>query len=81
MNKKIEDELEDELQPEYDFSRMAGGVRGKYVERYQAGTNLILLDPDVARAFPTEADVNNALRLLMQVAERKKNSERPNFER
>ena len=74
MNKKIEDGLEDELQPEYDFSRMEGGVRGKYVDRYQAGTNLILLDPDVAKAFPTEADVNNALRLLMQVAERKKNS-------
>ena len=73
MNEKIEDGLEDELQPEYDFSQMKGGVRGKYVDRYQAGTNLILLDPDVAKAFPTEADVNNALRLLMQVAERKQN--------
>lgn len=72
MNNKIGNDIEDELQPEYDFSQMEGGVKGKYVERYRAGTNLVLLDPDVAKAFPTEADVNEALRLLMQVAERKK---------
>lgn len=71
MNNKVDDSLDDELLPEYDFSKMQGGVRGKYVERYQAGTNLVLLDPDVAKAFPTEADVNKALRLLMQVADRK----------
>ena len=70
MNNKVDDSLDDELLPEYDFSKMQGGVRGKYVERYQAGTNLVLLDPDVAKAFPTEADVNKALRLLMQVADR-----------
>lgn len=79
MNKETEsglkeDGLEDELRPEYDFSQMQGGVKGKYVERYRAGTNLVLLAPDVAKAFPTEADVNEALRLLMQVAERKKNN-------
>ncbi len=68
--KKDVDELEDELRPEYDFSKMAGGVRGKYVERYRAGTNLVLLDPDVAQAFPTDASVNEALRLLMQIAQR-----------
>jgi len=65
-------ELEDELRPEYDFSKMKGGVRGKYVERYQAGTNLVLLDPDVAQAFPTSDSVNDALRLLMQIAQRQK---------
>ena len=65
-------ELEDELQPEYDFSKMKGGVRGKYVERYQAGTNLVLLDPDVAQAFPTSDSINDALRLLMQIAQRQK---------
>ncbi len=64
------DELEDELRPEYDFSKMAGGVRGKYVERYQSGTNLVLLDPDIAKAFPTDASVNEALRLLLQIAQR-----------
>lgn len=68
--KKEFDELEDELCPEYDFSKMAGGVRGKYVERYRAGTNLVLLDPDIARAFPTDASVNEALRLLLQIAQR-----------
>jgi alpha-beta hydrolase superfamily lysophospholipase len=68
--KKDVDELEDELRPEYDFSKMAAGVRGKYIERYRAGTNLVLLDPDIARAFPTDASVNEALRLLLQIAQR-----------
>jgi hypothetical protein len=68
--KKEVDELEDELRSEYDFSKMAGGVRGKYVERYRAGTNLVLLDPDIAKAFPTDASVNEALRLLLQIAQR-----------
>jgi hypothetical protein len=68
--KKEVDELEDELRPEYDFSKMAGGVRGKYVERYRAGTNLVLLDPDIAKAFPTDASVNEALRLLLEIAQR-----------
>ncbi|MCT7968672.1 hypothetical protein NG799_20405 [Laspinema sp. D1] len=60
----------DELSDEYDFSQLSGGVRGKYVERYQQGTNLVLLDSDVARAFPTQESVNEALRLLIQLAER-----------
>jgi len=68
--KKEVDDLEDELRPEYDFSKMVGGVRGKYVERYRAGTNLVLLDPDIAQAFPTDASVNEALRLLLQIAQR-----------
>ena len=67
--KKEVDELEDELRPEYDFSHMVGGVRGKYVERYRAGTNLVLLDPDIAKAFPNDASVNEALRLLLQIAQ------------
>ena len=50
--KKVESEEEDDLRPGYDFSRMKGGVRGKYVERYREVTNLVLLDPDVAAAFP-----------------------------
>lgn len=69
MKKEI-DELEDELRPNYDFSHMEGGVRGKYIERYRAGTNLVLLDPDVAQAFPTDASVNEALRLLIKIAQR-----------
>jgi len=70
---KVESEEDDDLQPEYDFSQMEGGVRGKYVERYRQGTNLVLLDPDVAAAFPDAKAVNDALRLLLQ----EKQSPRP----
>ncbi|MBE9169935.1 hypothetical protein IQ238_21235 [Pleurocapsales cyanobacterium LEGE 06147] len=69
MKKEVENEMEDELRPEYDFAQMKGGVRGKYVERYRTGTNLVLLAPDVARAFPNDEAVNEALRLLIQVAQ------------
>lgn len=62
---KIEVE-EDELRPEYDLSQLKGRVRGKYVERFRAGTNLILLEPDVAAAFPDATTVNEALRLLIK---------------
>jgi hypothetical protein len=72
MKMESNHELEDDLRPEYDFSKMQGGVRGKYVERYKAGTNVVLLDPDVAQAFPTSEAVNEALRLLMQIAQRQK---------
>jgi hypothetical protein len=58
----------DELRREYDLSRLKGGVRGKYVERYRAGTNLVLLSPDVAEYFPDEQSVNTALRTLIHVA-------------
>jgi hypothetical protein len=64
--KNIEDEQDDDLRPEYDFSQMKGGMRGKYVERYRDGTNLVLLDPDVAAAFPDAKAVNDALRLLLK---------------
>lgn len=63
-------EMEDDLRPEYNFAQMEGGVRGKYVERYRAGMNLVLLDPDVAQAFPNDAAVNDALRVLIQIAQR-----------
>ncbi len=54
----------DTMQPHYDFR---GGVRGKYVSRYRAGTNVVVLDPDVAAAFPNAAAVNRALRTLLEV--------------
>ncbi len=70
LMKKVESEMEeDELRPEYDLSQLKGRVRGKYVERYRAGTNLVLLEPDVAAAFPDAKAVNEALRLLIKVAE------------
>lgn len=68
--KEVEVEPEDEMRPEYDFSQLKGRVRGKYVERYREGTNLVLLDPDVAAAFPDAKAVNEALRRLMDVAQR-----------
>ena len=50
------------LRSEYDFASMKNGVRGKYVRRFRAGTNVVLLEPEVAEAFPTEDAVNEALR-------------------
>jgi len=70
MKKEARDELDDELREEYDFSQLEGGVRGKYVDRYRTGTNLVLLDPDVAKAFPDDEAVNEALRLLIKIAQR-----------
>lgn len=64
--KNLESEQDDDLRPEYDFSQMKGGVRGKYVERFREGTNLVLLDLDVAAAFPDAKAVNAALRLLLE---------------
>ena len=58
---------DDEMLPEYDLT---GGVRGKYVERYREGTNVVLLDPDVAANFPTSEAVNEALRRLVEQAGR-----------
>jgi hypothetical protein len=55
------------MRAEYDFS---GGVRGKYVAQYRQGTNVVLLDPEVAEAFPDSKSVNDALRALLAVATR-----------
>lgn len=68
MKKDLKTEMEDELRPEYNLQELLkGGVRGKYAEHYRAGTNLVLLAPDVAEAFPTEEAVNEALRLVLQL--------------
>ena len=58
----------DELRPEYRREDLREGVRGKYLDAYRAGTNLVLLRPEVAAAFPTEQAVNDALSSLIQVA-------------
>lgn len=57
------------MRPEYDFASMKGGVRGKYAKRYRAGTNLVLLDPELAAAFPSDAAVNDALRALLKMTQ------------
>ena len=68
MRKESAKQRRDDLRPEYDLARLEGGVRGKYYKQATAGTNLVLLDPDVARAFPDSSSVNRALRLLHEVA-------------
>ena len=65
MNKPEEQLDDDRMRQEYDFSK---GVRGKYAARYAEGSNVVVLDPDVAAEFPTAAAVNEALR---QAARRK----------
>jgi len=54
--------------PEYDLSKLKGGVRGKYASKFREGTNLILLEPDVAVVFKDNDSVNEALRLLIKIA-------------
>lgn len=63
------EEPDDELRDEYDFTpeQLRGAVRGKYAGRYARGTNLVLLDPDVAEVFPDAEAVNQALRALASV--------------
>ena len=60
--------MKDELRPEYDFASMKGGVRGKYLKRFREGTNIVLLDPEVAEAFPNDEAVNVALRGVLNTA-------------
>jgi hypothetical protein len=76
--KKV-DKSED-LRPEYRREDLGKGVRGKYLASYRSGTNLVLLSPEVAKAFQTEEAVNEALRSLMEIAKRsagtKKNTTR-----
>jgi hypothetical protein len=67
----------DELRPEYDLSSLKGRVRGKYYGRATAGTTLVLLEADVAEAFPTGAAVNRALRALLRTTRRKTSKQSP----
>lgn len=70
---QTKDREPDELRPEYDFT---GGVRGTHHVAYQAGTNIVLLDADVAKAFPDSSSVNRALRLLLELAEKQAQAKR-----
>ena len=66
MKKDKQKTEDDDLLPEYDLSKLKGGVRGKHLARFRAGTNLALLANDVRAAFPTDEAVNRALRAIMQ---------------
>jgi hypothetical protein len=63
--KKVKHE---EMSKEYKREDLGKGIRGKYFEEYKKGTNLVLLSPDVAAAFPDDSSVNDALRSLMKIA-------------
>jgi hypothetical protein len=70
MKSETSPDADDELRPEYDSSDLLkGAVRGKYAERYHASTLTVTLAPDVAKAFSTEQAVNEALRLVMRMAQ------------
>ena len=68
MSKVADQEPDDDLRAEYDFASMGDGVRGKYYERFRADVNLVLLEPDIAKAFPTDRAVNAALRGVMRAS-------------
>ena len=61
-------DIADDLRPEYDLKELLkGSVRGKYAKRYAAGSNVVLAEPDVRRAFRDEKAVNDALRLVIEL--------------
>lgn len=62
-----EKQSDPDLLEKYDFSK---GVRGKYVQRLAAGSNIVVLAPDVAELFPDSESVNEALRALVNIAQR-----------
>lgn len=66
MSPENERGADEEMRPEYD---LRGGVRGKYYKQYMEGTNVVLLDPDVAAVFRDSDSVNQALRVLIKAAE------------
>lgn len=68
MKKASAKRNKDDLRPEYDLSQLRGGVRGKYYREATAGTNLVLIEPELANVFPDTESVNRALRLLADTA-------------
>jgi len=67
MKKEQKSEREPDMLDEYDFN---GGVRGKYAERFARGSNIVVLDPDVAEVFSDSESVNQALRALVEIIRR-----------
>ena len=68
MKKELAAEFDDSLRPEYDLSQLKGGVRGKYYSKAIAASNLVLIEPDLAKLFPDSAAVNRALRVVADAA-------------
>jgi hypothetical protein len=68
MKKASAKGIDDDLRPEYDLSQLKGGVRGNYYHQAIAGTNLVLIERELADVFPDSESVNQALRLLVNTA-------------
>jgi len=68
MKKASAKRVDDDMRPEYDLAQLKGGVRGKYYRQAVAGTNLVLIEPELASVFPDSEAVNHALRLLVDTA-------------
>jgi hypothetical protein len=77
MKKASANRRNDDLRPEYDLTQLGEGVRGKYYRQAVAGTNLILIEPELAYVFPDSESVNRALRLLLDTAEAAAHTGRP----
>ena len=69
MKKELTTKPSGELRPEYDLSQLKGGVRGKYYRQAITGTNLVLIEPDLAAIFPDGESVNRALRVVAEAAQ------------
>lgn len=67
LRKKSQIKTGDDLRPEYDLTRLKGGLKGKYAKLYAQGSNVVALDPDVAKVFRTSKAVNRSLRALIEV--------------
>jgi hypothetical protein len=68
MRKASTKSKKDDLRAEYDLTKLKGGVRGKYYQRVRGGSNLVLVEPELAKVFPDAASVNRALRVLRDAA-------------
>ena len=72
--KKTHHSPADDMRPEYDFASMKGGVRGKYARRAREGSNIVLIEPEVTDAFPTEQAVNEALKGVLNTTRAVRNT-------
>jgi len=68
MKKRSAKKNNSDLRPEYDLSKLKGGIRGKYYRQARVGTNLVLIEPELTNIFPDAGSVNRALRLLADTA-------------
>jgi hypothetical protein len=68
MKKVVRTRRDPDMLDKYDFSK---GVRGKYVKRFAEGSNVVVLSPDIAKVFPDSESVNEALRTLVKIADRR----------